>query len=357
MYRSFLSAFLNLYIPGPEGRLAIWFFRVWVVIIEPLLYNIFSNLKRKNIMRKIPAVFLLLAVSACNSPPGENSYRKEGRYPSNINVPVAFLVSEWAGKPRVLASGWLIDGGNGTLFSAKHFSDDLMSDTIEFGANECKVFLSGRVYSCIVVQVPPLRDAVVFRILGLVNQGDLPMPYKISTEKLKVGDKVFVQGFHTHPSEITKSNMDDGLKDVILPILETFYGLREADPSRQREVVFDSLEATVVKIDDHIKINNQENDPSESIRFKSNEYIKVITSRNHKFSFGGLSGGVVVKINDRGVAEAVGIVTAERPERLRYNKKGRLEGDPPAYEIVSDTVIVTPIYSVKDLYDYARQGR
>jgi len=307
-------------------------------------------------VRKILPLFLLLAISACNSPPNENSYRKEGNYPSNINVPVAFLVSEWAGKPRVLASGWLIDGGNGTLFSAKHFSDVFVNNIVELGANECKVFLSGKVYSCAVVQVPPLRDAVVLKLLGPFSPEELPVPYKISTTKLKVGDKVFIQGFHPHSSEITKSNMADGLKDVIVPILKTFYDLREADPLKQRETVFDSLEATVVKIDDHVRINHQEDSSLDEVKFKKNEYIKVVTTRNHKFSFGGLSGGVVVRISDKGVPEAVGIVTAERPERLKYNKKGHLEGK-PTLEIVSDTIDVTPIYTVKDLYEYARQGR
>lgn len=303
-------------------------------------------------------LLMLIVVVAwgCNPPPVENIFRKESFFPGGINVPVAFLVSEWGGKEKVLASGWLIEGGNGTLFSAKHFTDVFMNNIIELGANECKVFLSSKVYSCVVVRVPPQRDAVVLKILGHFNSADLPVPYKISKTKLKTGDKVFIQGFHPHLFKITKSNLEDGFKDLIVPILATFYELRMADPTKQKEVVFDSLEATVVSLNEHITIDHQESDSSEELKLKTNEYIKVITAKNHKFSFGGLSGGVVVKLNNQGVLEAVGIVTAEIPERLRYNKKGELEGG-SVHEVVSDTLFITPIGSVQDLYDYARKIR
>lgn len=318
----------------------------------------------------LAGAILLFITYACGPPPVNNIYRKEGNYPSSLNVPVALLVAEWGGKPRVMGSAWLIDGGSGALFSAKHVTDALIDNIVEFGANECKVFLNGKVYFCIVIQVQPLQDAVVLKILGPINQApeessnsvlirqkilsELPTPYKISATKLKVGDKVFIQGFHPHPYKIMKSNMTDGLKELIVPILQTFYELREADPLRQREIVFDSLEAMVVGINDRIKIDQQGSDSGENLKFQKNEYVRVVTTRNHKFSFAGLSGGAVIKINDQGVAEAVGIVTAEKPERLKYNKKGQLEGK-PVVEIISDTILVTPIYLAKDLYDYARQ--
>ncbi len=298
---------------------------------------------------------LLLAIS-CGPPPAENIYRKEGRFPGGLNVPVSLIVIEWGGKPRVMGSGWLIDGSRGVQFSAKHVTGALMNSIIELGTSECKIFLGSRVYTCFVDRVPPLRDAVLLKTLEPIDTTELLAPYKIATTKLKVGDKVFVQGFHPHPSEITKSNMADGLRDMIVPILRTFYGLREADPLRQREIVFDSLEATVVKLDEHIKIGGQEPDPSDEIKFKTNEYIEVVTSRNHKFSFAGLSGGVAVRVNEQGVVEAVGIVTAEMPERLEYDKRGYLKKDSVPV-VVSDTIMITPIYSVKDLYDYARQVR
>ena len=307
-------------------------------------------------MIKMLLVFLLFVVYACGPPPADNIYRKEGRFPSGLNVPVAFLTNEWAGKPRILASGWLIDGGNGTLFSAKHFTDTFMNDIIELGANQCKVFLSGRVYTCVVVQVPPLRDAVILKIFEPFNSAELLTPYKIATTKLRIGDAVFIQGFHPHPSEITTSNATEGFKDLILPIFRTFYELREDDPARQREVVFDNLEAVVVDVDVHINTDENESSPEKELKFRTNEYIKVITKRNHKFSFGGLSGGVVIKVNKNGEKEAFGIITAERPERLEYDKRDQLISK-KALIIVSDTILVTPIYTVNDLYEYARTVR
>lgn len=315
-------------------------------------------------MKKTLPVLLLFAVFACNPPPVENWYRKEMRFPSGPAVPVAFLVSEWGGKARILASGWLIDGGNGTLFSAKHFTDALINNTIELGANECKVFLSSRIYTCIVVRVPPLRDAVVLKILGPFNQTEFPKPYKISTTKLKIGDKVFIQGFHPHPSEITKSNMADGFKDLIVPILKTFYELRQDDPLRQREVVFDNLEGRVVKPDpDAVRKNPFLNDHEKKalLEFENDSYIKVVVDRDHKFSFGGLSGGVM--LNEK--KEAVGVITAQDILRFEYDKQGFLI-DPNSGKRIDvfrktkqffDTIYVTPIESISDLTEYARQIR
>ena len=301
--------------------------------------------------------FSALFFIACSPPSTENTFRKEGKYPSNFKVPVAFLVNEWAGKPKILASGWLIDGGNGTFFSAKHHTDTFMNDTVELGAHECKIFLNGQVYDCLVVQVPPLRDAVVLKISGSFDQAGFPQPYKISETKLKIGETVYVQGFHPHPSEVTKSNLNDGLRDLIVPIFKTFYGLREADPERQKEVVFDSLEAVVTGINEHIKIGAEhEQDVESGLKFGVNEYVKVVTKINHKFSFGGLSGGVVVRLNTQGIPEAVGILTAEDSVRLEYDKKGKLMNKKVKI-YVSDTMFITPIYTVKDLYEYARTAK
>lgn len=315
-------------------------------------------------MTKLPMsyrliLFMLIVVPlfcACDSPPVENVYRKEARFSGSLNVPVAPIVVEWGGKPRVMGSTWLIDGGHSALFSAKHVTDTFINYTIELGANECKVFLAGKVYTCFIDRVPRLRDAVVINLLGLPNLAELPSAYKISTTKLKIGDTVFVQGFHPHPLEITKSNMADGLKDAVIPILKNFYELRQADPEKMSEIVFDSLEAKVVSINDHINIEDQDSDPLGKLKFDVNEYIKVITVRNHKFSFGGLSGGVLVRLNDQGALEAVGIVTAEKPERLEYDEKGKLKGGSD-HIVVFDTILITPIESVKDLYEYARKGR
>src|SRR3989344_1509358 len=295
-------------------------------------------------MQKILLVLcLFVLVSACDAPPVENVYRKDGYFPGGLNVPVALIVVEWGGKPRVMGSGWLIDGGHGALFTAKHVTGALMNNTIELGANECKVFLAGRVYTCFVDQVPPLRDAVVLKIFSSIDQVKLLKPYKFPTTKLKVGDNVFVQGFHPHSSEITKSNMADGYRDLIVPIFKTFYERRFGDKCYEREIVFDNIEARVAELDTHVIIDDLKNDPLGKLKYFNNTYVRIVTLRNHKFSFGGLSGGVVARLNKDGEPEAVGIITSEKPVEFKYDKDGHLIspcGTPP---MVADTLSITPI--------------
>lgn len=271
-----------------------------------------------------------------------------------MNVPVAYLTSEWGGKPKVMASGWLIEGAEGVLFSAKHFSDVFINSFIELGGGECKAFIASRVYDCINVQVPPLRDAVVLKLLGSSDTVELPKPYKIFKGKLKVGDKLIVQGFHPHPAEITKLNKNDGLTDIFVPILKNYYEIRTADPLLQKEVVFDSLEVRIVDLNSKIRIDDDQNNPLGELKYEINTFIRATTARNHRFSFGGLSGGVALKLNEKGELEAVGIMTAERPVRFEYDKKGQVV-DKTVKVAVFDEVMITPIDSVRELYEYARQ--
>lgn len=307
-------------------------------------------------MRKTLLTFLLLVAFACGPPSVENPSRKENRFPGGVNVPVVFLVNEWAGKPKILASGWLVEGSSGVIFSAKHFTDEFMGNTIELGGSECKAFIAGKVYDCVVLRVPPLRDVVVMKLKGSFDPNQLPKPYKIATEKVKVGEKLFIQGFHPHPRWVSESNKKEGFHDKFVPIMKFFYEFRLVDPLAQREIVFDSLESKVIITNEHIRINSGHNDPLGDVKYKANEYIKVKTVRNHKFSFGGLSGGVAIRINKNGDKEAVGIVTAEEAVRWDYDKKGKLI-DKKIRVSVAELILITPIESVKELYEYARTLR
>lgn len=308
-------------------------------------------------MRKTLAVSLLFFIFGCGPPSVENVYRKEGRFLGGLNVPVALIVAEWGGKPRAMGSTWLIYGGHGALFTAKHVTDTLMSNTIELGSNECKVFLGVKVYTCFVDRVPPLRDAVVLKMFDHINLAELPTPYKIATTKLNVGDKVFIQGFHPHPKEIRDANEEEGFRDTVVPIFKTFYERRFGNECVDSEIVFDSIEARVVALNIRVPINDMENDPLSELKYLNNTYFSVVTSRNHKFSFGGLSGGVAVRLGKDGEPEAVGIVTAEKPVQLKYDKYGHLLSSCGSPLMVADTMLITPIESVKDLYDYARKIR
>lgn len=297
----------------------------------------------------------MVFAAACGPPPVENIYRKGGYFPDGLNVPVAPLVIEWAGKVRVMGSAWLIEGGEGVLFSAKHVTDALMGGQIELGGRECKIFLNSSAYDCIVVRVSPHKDAVVLKLASPFKSSELPKPYKIGTEGVRVGDWVSIQGFHLHPKEIRDANEREGFKDTVIPIFRTFYGLRFGNECVDTEVVFDSIRARVTGSDIHIQVDDQENNPMGKLKYAVNTYFGVTTLRNHKFSFGGLSGGVVFRSSEGGEPEVVGIITAEKPVKLEYDKEGNLIspcGMPP---MVADTIMVTPIESVTDLIEYAKQ--
>lgn len=300
--------------------------------------------------------WLLFVVGCGPSDEETNIYRRDRFFPGGLNVPVALVVGEWAGKPRIMGSAWLIDGGNGALFTAKHVTDAFMNDTIELGGSECKLFLNGRVYDCFVDRVPPLRDAAVLRISSPVNLAELPKPYKISAEKivLNVGDKVSIQGLHPHLKEIRDANETEGFKDLVVPIFRTFYEQRFGNDCIDREVAFDNLEARIVKLNVRIRIDDQENDPMSELKYQENTYFQIITLRNHKFSFAGLSGGVAIRLNKNGEPEAIGTITAERPVEFDYDKQGDLISPCGSLPLVADTIAITPIEAVKDLVEYAR---
>lgn len=306
---------------------------------------------------------LLLFFANCSPPPdlGINEFRKQGKFPTTVDLPVAFIATEWAGKSRIRASGWLVDGANGVLMSAKHLSDTFMGDIIELGANECKVFLSGRVYTCVIVRVPPLRDAVLLKLLDFISLSELPKPYKISERELIIGSKVKIQGFHFHSAEIIESNKKDGFNDLIIPILKNFYDLRAVNPLDQKEVVFENLKGVVLKPDPDSIVNDPFLDQEQKkaiLEFENNSYIKVRADRDHKFSFGGLSGGVALNSRD----EVAGVITAQNIFRFEYGKRGMFFG--PHGEVIVvprkqlfDTIYITPIKSVTDLVAFARNMR
>ena len=78
-------------------------------------------------------ILITVLTCGCGPPLEEDQYRTEGRFPGGLNVPVALLTVEWAGKVRIMGSAWLIDHDGGVLLSAKHVTDAFMNDIIELG--------------------------------------------------------------------------------------------------------------------------------------------------------------------------------------------------------------------------------
>lgn len=283
-------------------------------------------------------LFLFFALSC-----GKHSEELENAYPHPApRSPVALVVAEWNGKPRVLASAFLVDREKGIFLTAKHFTDELVATS---GAR-CKLFFNGRIFAAQVAKVPPLRDAAAVKISGNFDQASFPEPYKVFSGKLRIGEKVFVEGLHPHPFRVRERNLNEGHKDAVVPILKSYYGIVSLDKNREAEIVADRLEAEVIKDKAKIQLGEDRKNQWDELRNSANDYVKIRTRLDHKFSFGGLSGGAVT--NARG--ELIGIITAEGPARLEFDKNGYLRGDSFFVRIVFDTVYATPITGLENFH-------
>lgn len=313
----------------------------------------------------IVAIFVAAVAFSCKPLPelGSNEYRDGSFFPlpSNLKGTGAFLVLERNGKrPEILASGNLINRENGLIRTAKHFTDAFGA----LGVDYCKVFLmNGKVYKAALVKVPPIRDAALIRLIPPFSVSDLPYPLPMAPEMPKPGDKVFVQGFHPHAFYLRQENREEGFPDNEIKIFETYYGQITKDRNKESQVVFDNLTGMVVKPDPETVANNpwlSDEEKKVSLKFENDKYIKVLMAKDHKFSFGGLSGGVA--LNENG--EAFGVITAQDIFRLELDDKGFFFmpgiGPVKAVEVKKqyfDTIYITPLDSIGDLAEYAKKPR
>jgi hypothetical protein len=289
----------------------------------------------------------------------------------SIDTITAFLAIEWSGKPYIVASGFLIDKEKGVFLTAKHFTDSVG----DLGANTCKLFFNGIVYDAYVIKVPPLRDAAAIRISGAFDSSRFPEPLPISKSNLEIGQDIMIEGYHIHSYRIRASNADDGLFNTLIPIMRDYYMIPMNDLRKESEVVFEILNGEITGLEEKVNIKT-ENGGSwdqglKDIRYESNTYIQVRTERNHKFSFGGLSGTVATTIEE-GEKRIAGLITAEAMLRLDYDEDGFLvnpddNNEPNENEdsnlrdatltTIADTISITPIGALNDLRDYVRSIR
>ncbi len=233
----------------------------------------------------------VLALSACGPPPREdNHYRRNGLYSQNFVSPVAVLVQERNGEPFYFASSFLQSKESGIFVTAKHFVENI-------GGSNFKVFFNGKVYDGLVVATPSISDLALTGIKGAnFNPAYFPDPLSLSESQLKIGDRVRILGMHPHPVERQAHK-------VLVGIFKGYYDMFW----QKREFVFDELEAKVSNLSVEVKNDDIAGTP-EGAGFISNTYIEIITVEDHHFSFGGLSGGVVV--NEKN--EVVGVVSHAR---------------------------------------------
>ena len=173
---------------------------------------------------------------------------------------------------------------------------------------------------------------------------------------------VYVQGFHPHSYVIRKENQEEGFSDREVNILGTYYGQITKNHSKESQVVFDNLAGRVVRPNPNSirgKFFLSDEDKKAALEYENDRYLKILMVRDHKFSFGGLSGGSL--LNDK--QEVVGVITAQDIFRFEFDEHG-LFFDPHSRYVAAeikkqlfDTMYITPIDSIKDLQNYIRNTR
>ncbi|PIR41718.1 MAG: hypothetical protein COV30_02210 [Candidatus Yanofskybacteria bacterium CG10_big_fil_rev_8_21_14_0_10_37_15] len=284
-------------------------------------------------------IFYLSCDLKYNTSEGEGDCRYGDLLAQDFKTDVAWIVMEWNCKPSGYGSGFLVDKENGLFYTNKHVSDMFNS----FGRGSHKIYFNGRFYNAKVVKVPPLRDAALVRITDSFDFSNFPEPAPFAKESAKIGDEVFVEGFHPHPYLLIESNKNNNYDEKITTIWEKYYNLHTFNLNVKKEVVLEKFKGKIVKFDFPAKTQ---------IGLFVTDQVKAWTTysmaesdKDHGFSFGGLSGTVVR--NSRG--ETVGIFTIELREEF---EKGEKTGDVQFIERVHKTFGFTPIELIADLKQY-----
>lgn len=283
----------------------------------------------------------LLILVSCGPPKLDTS--KPDYYEQDFSEPVAWLAAEWnSTKLEIVASGGLIDKENGIIITAKHFTDELEG----LGSDTCKVFMNGKVYTAFIIRVPPLRDAALLKLMEF-DPNELPDPYPISETGVLEGDTLFIRGFHPHQKLLIQQNHDKDFPDHPVPIVERYYkNFGRLIKHQISEIVYDNILSIVQETDALIELSDEDTDIFARAKNESNTYIRVQTERDHKISFGGLSGGIVVNEDN----EIVGVITAEQEgfEKIPF------DGPFVLVKRVYRTISVTPIWDLQELLDFAK---
>ena len=161
---------------------------------------------------------------------------------------------------------------------------------------------------------------------------------------------MYIEGFHPHPYWLREIDKSDGSPDTVVNILSDYYHILMFDLTKEEQIVYHDLEGMVVPHDPNPLSRDM-------LMYENDSFIKVRMKRDHKYTFGGLSGGMAK--NEKG--EVVGIITAQDIYRFEFDDDGMLIPNVGVVVEVKnqlyDTVYITPIDLLSDLYEYARKVR
>lgn len=288
-------------------------------------------------------IYAFSASCRADSKPAQNSPKT---YSQNIKTDVAWIVLEWNGRPFGYGSGFLINREKGTFYTNRHVRK--MFDTL--GKNSHKLFFNGKVYRIDIDKTFQMDDAAEVRIIDSFDPSEFPEPAPFAEEEPGVGDLIFVGGMHPHPYYIREQDEAEGFKYEIIPIFRDYFLQGTKNIGKEREMVYEIIDGKVVDTDVTVKEiqerSGQELRPEgmiEDMRNKANLYTQVKISKDHKFSFGGLSGSPAKNMS----GEIVGILTMQDLQRFDYDKDELQKHGAVVATQLFDTVYVAPIKSIR----------
>jgi len=281
------------------------------------------------------AVLSFLFFISCK--PDKKKPERPNTYFQEFKTDIAWVAIEWNGKPKYggWGSAFLADKKSGTFITNKHVGN--MFDALGKGSQ--KIFFNGKVYNLAVAKTLPLADVALIRIDSRFDFSDFPEPAPLAGDKVKKGDRVTAEGFHPHPYFVRKDNaLEGGYNEKTVTIFRDYYNMGTKNLEKEIEVVFERIDGVVEEIDAVVPVSLPDGSCGiiDRAREMANRYIKIRTDKDHKFSFGGLSGTAVKNLK----GEVIGIFTLELREEFKIQEDASLK---PVFK----GIFATPVQAVK----------
>ena len=213
-------------------------------------------------------------------------FQKTGTYPVNGECvePVAAVVIERNGRFDVAEATGSASLGikeDGIFSTANH---------VIFLDTEYTLFFCGKAYKARRKLDPGVSDIGFLKIVDDFDPSTFPEPYE-TAESVRVGDQVSIRGIHMHREGLQKGK-------TIHQIIEKYYGVNIEEmidgKLEKREFVYDDLPAVITDKEVLIPNSNVKGMDSGALKDLVLRNFSAKATKDHMFSFGGLSGGPTV---------------------------------------------------------------